>query len=107
MTSTSVAIFSLITACISAFVMLRGQKLGFKSNSQQAENHQVQVIFDGYNKIVEDLRYEVERLTLSLEVVQEEMLLCDDRNKKLSAEITTLTARINELEVRDGFPRGK
>lgn len=87
--------------------MLRGQKLGFKSDSQQAENRQVQVIFDGYNKIVEDLRYEVERLTLSLEVIQEEMILCDDRNRKLSTEIDTLTARLNQLEVRDGFPRGK
>jgi septal ring factor EnvC (AmiA/AmiB activator) len=87
--------------------MLRGQKLGFKSNSQQAENRQVQVIFDGYNKIVEDLRYEVERLTFSLEVIQEEMILCDDRNRKLSTEIDTLTARLNQLEVRDGFPRGK
>lgn len=101
-TNIYIAISSIVAAAISALVMLRGQKLGWSSESKKHKNDEVRLIFDGYGHIVEELRIEVERLTSTIVILKEEQEACDERNKELSLEVEQLKARISHLETTNG-----
>lgn len=95
-----VAMSSVLVAIISAAVMVRGQRQQSHSESKAHTNAQVQTIFDGYGKIVEELRIEVERLMATIAILQEEQVACDERNNALIQEVEELKHRLVQLESR-------
>jgi hypothetical protein len=95
-----VAMSSVLVAIISAAVMLRGQRNQAQNESKVHSNAQVQTIFDGYGKIVEELRIEVERLMATIAILQEEQVACDERNNALIQEVEELKHRLVQLESR-------
>jgi hypothetical protein len=101
-TSIYIAASSIIAALLSAVVMLRGQKLGWNTESKAHKNEEVRVIFEGYGHIVDELRIEVERLTGTIVSLKEEQQACDERNKELSIEVEQLKSRISQLETNNG-----
>lgn len=92
------AIASIITAAISAFAVIRGQKSASKADERNYRNVEVRTIFDGYSQIIEDLRGEVERLQDTIEKLQAEQEECERRNDLLHKEIEELRARLVCLE---------
>lgn len=92
------AVASIITAAISAFAVIRGQKSVSKAEERNYRNVEVKTIFDGYSQIIEDLRGEVERLQDTIEKLQAEQEECERRNDMLHKEIEELRARLVCLE---------
>lgn len=101
-TNIYIAVSSVIAAALSSFVVLRGQKLGWKTESKAHGNEEIRVIFEGYGHIVEELRIEVERLTGNITALKEEQEACEERNNELCVEIEELKARITHLESNNG-----
>jgi Mg2+ and Co2+ transporter CorA len=107
--NTVFTIVGLITATISAFVVLRGQNLNFRTSLHGNSNQEMKTIFDAYALVVEELRSEVERLNMVvLENQQalfeqgEEVIRCEKRNNELIDLINVLQDRISALEATDG-----
>jgi len=104
-----VAIASMISAALSAFVVYRGQKMSERNKARHTNTVEVQTIFDGYSQIVEELRLEVDRLNGTIHILQQEQLLlqeeqiaCEKRNDELIAQMEELKARLSQLEVARG-----
>jgi len=92
------SIASVLTAMISAFVVIKGQRDKKNSAIRKYDNIELQTIFDGYGQIIDELRSEVERLMLNLALLQEEQVECEKRNESLRGEIQELKARLMTLE---------
>lgn len=93
-----IAISSIVVALISSYAVVRGQRQQARSESRSHSNAEVQTIFDGYGKIVEELRIEVERLMTTIAILQEEQVACDERNNALIGEVEELKKRLFQLE---------
>ena len=96
------AISCLFAAIVSAFVVIRGQKETRVSSDRGHSNEEVRTIFDGYSQIVDELRIEVERLMLTIALLQEEQAVCEERNNELLREVGELKSRLSQLEGRNG-----
>ena len=108
-TGVYVAVASLLSAALSAFVVYRGQKMSERNKARHMNTVELQTIFGGYSQIVDELRLEVDRLNGTIHIMQQEQLLlqeeqvaCEKRNDELIAEIEELKARLSQLEVERG-----
>ena len=107
--NTVFTIVGLITATISAFVVLRGQNLNFRTSLHGNNNKEMKTIFDAYSVVVDELRAEVERLHIVVLEHQEalfeqgeEVIRCEKRNNELIDLVNILQERISALEATDG-----
>jgi uncharacterized protein (DUF362 family) len=89
---------SVIAAAISAFVALRSKRADIMMAASANNSLEIQHIFDGYARIVEDLQAEVLRLQGELEIVRAEQKECDDHRLMLAEEVVELKRRIALLE---------
>jgi len=96
--SVYVAISSIVVAVISSYAVVRGQRQQDRKDFRVQGNAEVKTIFDGYGRIVEELRLEVERLMSYITILQEEQIACDERNTALIEEVEELKQRLFLLE---------
>jgi TolA-binding protein len=94
------AVSSIIAAAISAFVALRSKKSDILIASASNNSLEIQHIFDGYARIVEDLQTEVLRLQGELEMLRVEQQECDSYRQTLEMEVLELKHRIAVVEGR-------
>ena len=95
------AISSIVAAAISAYVALRSKRTDLFMAASSNNNLEIQHIFDGYARIVEDLQTEVSRLQGELEILRAEQMECDSYRQALETEVFGLKHRISVLEGRD------
>ena len=89
---------SISAAVISAFVALKTKKADVYTSIAATNSTEIQNIFDGYARIVEDLQTEVLRLQAQLEIVRVEQQECDGHRIALEVEVTKLQHRLSLLE---------
>lgn len=94
------AVSSIIAAAISAYVALRSKRTDLIIAASSNNNLEIQHIFDGYARIVEDLQTEVLRLQGELEMLRVEQMECDSYRQALETEVLGLKHRISVLEGR-------
>lgn len=100
-TSFWVAFAGLVGALTTSFVRFVKDKRKFSIDNRIQNNADVQTIFDGYARIVDELRIEVERLTLIIQSMQLEQEACEQKNALLEKEVELLEARICSLEQKN------
>jgi len=91
----------------SSYLISRGQKASTSIQAKSANTEQVEMIFDGYSQIVEDLQKEVERLKITIDDLRNEQEACEARNVAMHHELIDLRTRILLIESRDGDDNGK
>lgn len=89
---------SIVAAALSAFVALRTKRSDVMMAVSANNSMEIQHIFDGYARIVEDLQNEVLRLQAELEIVRAEQKECDHHRLMLADEVVELKRRIVLLE---------
>lgn len=97
-TSLYMSVASVLTAIVSASVVIRGQRANTQTEIRKYDNIELQTIFDGYGQIIDELRSEVERLMFTIALLQEEQVECEKRNDSLREEIQELKNRLMYLE---------
>ena len=100
-TSFWVVISGLVGALANSLVRFVKDKRKFSIDNRIQNNADVKTILDGYAKIVEELRIEVERLILIIQSTQDEQEICEQKNEMLHKEIELLNARICSLEAKN------
>lgn len=93
-----IAIGSVLTGGMSLWMALKKTSTQKTMNDQNVRQEHTETILDGYSKIVEDLRGEVDRLNEIITDLRKEQEECERRNEELAKVVNELKQRVAFLE---------